>query len=121
MISLLNSEFLKEGSTIDNFLKPDRIVVGVETEKTEKIMKRRHKFLVLNSHPLIFMDIRSAEMINMLQSQCCQKKISFMNDIANLCGIVGADITNVRRRIGSAPKIGNKFIYLELDMEDFAF
>jgi UDPglucose 6-dehydrogenase len=106
-----NPEFLKEGSAVDDFLKPDRIVVGVESEKAEKTMKRLYKPFILNGHPLIFMDVPSAEMTKYAANSMLATKISFMNDIANLCEIVGADITNVRRGIGSDPRIGQKFIY----------
>jgi UDPglucose 6-dehydrogenase len=106
-----NPEFLKEGSAVDDFLKPDRIVIGVENEKAEKIMRRLYKPFVLNNHPLIFMDVPSAEMTKYAANSMLATKISFMNDIANLCEIVGADITNVRRGIGSDPRIGDKFIY----------
>ncbi|MBN1117503.1 MAG: UDP-glucose/GDP-mannose dehydrogenase family protein [Bacteroidales bacterium] len=106
-----NPEFLKEGSAVDDFLRPDRIVVGIENERAEKTMKRLYKPFVLNNHPLIFMDIPSAEMTKYAANSMLATKISFMNDIANLCEIVGADITMVRKGIGSDPRIGNKFIY----------
>jgi UDPglucose 6-dehydrogenase len=106
-----NPEFLKEGSAIDDFLRPDRIVVGIEAEKAEKIMSRLYKPFVLNGHPILFMDIPSAEMTKYAANSMLATKISFMNDIANLCEIVGADISNVRKGIGSDSRIGNKFIY----------
>jgi len=106
-----NPEFLKEGNAVEDFLKPDRIVVGVESEKAEKIMSRLYKPFVLNGHPIIFMDVPSAEMTKYAANAMLATKISFMNDIANLCEIVGADVTNVRRGIGSDSRIGNKFIY----------
>lgn len=106
-----NPEFLKEGSAVDDFLKPDRIVVGIETEKAEKLMNRLYKPFVLNGHPVISMDVPSAEMTKYAANSMLATKISFMNDVANLCEIVGADITNVRRGIGSDPRIGDKFIY----------
>lgn len=106
-----NPEFLKEGSAINDFLKPDRIVVGVETEEAKQVMNRLYKPFVLNGHPLIFMDVPSAEMTKYAANSMLATKISFMNDIANLCEIVGADISNVRQGIGSDPRIGNKFIY----------
>ena len=106
-----NPEFLKEGSAVQDFLKPDRIVIGTESEKAEKIMKRLYKPFVLNGHPIIFMDIPSAEMTKYAANAMLAAKISFMNDIANLCEIVGADVTNVRKGIGSDTRIGNKFIY----------
>ncbi len=106
-----NPEFLKEGSAIDDFMKPDRIVVGVESENAEKIMNKLYRPFVLNGHPIIFMDVPSAEMTKYAANSMLATKISFMNDIANLCDIVGADITNVRRGIGSDSRIGNKFLY----------
>ncbi|MCU4175294.1 UDP-glucose dehydrogenase family protein [Carboxylicivirga sp. N1Y90] len=106
-----NPEFLKEGNAIEDFLKPDRIVVGVESEKAEKIMRRLYKPFVLNGHPILFMDVPSAEMTKYAANAMLATKISFMNDIANLCEIVGADAANVRRGIGSDSRIGNKFIY----------
>jgi UDPglucose 6-dehydrogenase len=106
-----NPEFLKEGSAVDDFLKPDRIIVGIDNERAEKTMKRLYKPFILNNHPLIFMDIPSAEMTKYAANSMLATKISFMNDIANLCEIVGADITMVRKGIGSDPRIGDKFIY----------
>ena len=106
-----NPEFLKEGSAVEDFLRPDRIVVGIESKKAEKILKRLYKPFVLNGHPIIFMDIPSAEMTKYAANAMLATKISFMNDIANLCEIVGADVSNVRRGIGSDTRIGNKFIY----------
>jgi UDPglucose 6-dehydrogenase len=106
-----NPEFLKEGSAIEDFLKPDRIVIGIESEKAERIMQRLYKPFVLNGHPLLFMDIASAEMTKYAANSMLATKISFMNDIANLCEIVGADVNMVRRGIGSDPRIGSKFIY----------
>ncbi len=106
-----NPEFLKEGSAVDDFLKPDRIVIGVESEQAEKIMSRLYKPFLLNGHPLLFMDIPSAEMTKYAANSMLATKISFMNDIANLCEIVGADVNMVRKGIGSDPRIGNKFIY----------
>ncbi|MCT4590923.1 MAG: UDP-glucose/GDP-mannose dehydrogenase family protein [Carboxylicivirga sp.] len=106
-----NPEFLKEGNAIQDFLKPDRIIVGVESEKAEKLMRRLYKPFVLNGHPILFMDIPSAEMTKYAANSMLATKISFMNDIANLCEIVGADVTNVRRGIGSDSRIGDKFIY----------
>jgi len=106
-----NPEFLKEGAAIDDFLKPDRIVVGVDSEKAEDLMKSLYKPFILNGHPLIFMDIVSAEMTKYAANSMLAAKISFINDIANLCEIVGADINEVRKGIGSDSRIGNKFIY----------
>lgn len=106
-----NPEFLKEGSAIEDFLRPDRIVAGTDSERAEKIMHRLYKPFVLNGHPIIMMDIPSAEMTKYAANSMLATKISFMNDIANLCEIVGADVNMVRRGIGSDTRIGNKFIY----------
>ncbi|MGW8122605.1 UDP-glucose dehydrogenase family protein [Roseivirga echinicomitans] len=106
-----NPEFLKEGAAIADFLKPDRIVVGVESEKAEEIMKKLYKPFLLNGHPTIFMDVPSAEMTKYAANSMLATKISFMNDIANLCEIMGADVNMVRKGIGSDNRIGNKFIY----------
>jgi UDPglucose 6-dehydrogenase len=106
-----NPEFLKEGAAVDDFLKPDRIVVGVESERAENIMKRLYKPFTLNGHPVIFMDVPSAEMTKYAANSMLATKISFMNDIANLCEIMGANVNFVRRGIGSDSRIGNKFIY----------
>lgn len=106
-----NPEFLKEGAAVDDFLKPDRIVVGVESEKAENIMKRLYKPFTLNGHPVIFMDVPSAEMTKYAANSMLATKISFMNDIANLCEIVGANVNLVRKGIGSDSRIGKKFIY----------
>lgn len=106
-----NPEFLKEGAAIDDFLKPDRIVIGVESERAEDLMQKVYKPFLLNGHPIIFMDIPSAEMTKYAANSMLATKISFMNDIANLCEIMGADVNMVRKGIGSDPRIGNKFIY----------
>jgi UDPglucose 6-dehydrogenase len=106
-----NPEFLKEGAAIDDFLKPDRIVVGLDSARAEELMKSLYKPFTLNGHPVIFMDIVSAEMTKYAANSMLATKISFMNDIANLCEIVGADINMVRKGIGSDSRIGNKFIY----------
>ena len=106
-----NPEFLKEGAAIDDFLKPDRIVVGLDSPRAEDMMKSLYKPFTLNGHPIIFMDITSAEMTKYAANSILATKISFMNDIANLCELVGADINMVRRGIGSDSRIGNKFIY----------
>ena len=106
-----NPEFLKEGAAIDDFLKPDRIVIGLNSPKAEDLMKSLYKPFTLNGHPIIFMDITSAEMTKYAANSMLATKISFMNDIANLCEIVGADINMVRKGIGSDSRIGNKFIY----------
>ena len=106
-----NPEFLKEGSAVDDFLKPDRIVVGIESAEAEKTMRKLYKPFVLNGHPILFMDIASAEMTKYAANSMLATKISFMNDIANLCELVGADVSQVRKGIGSDARIGNKFIY----------
>ncbi|NHM07406.1 UDP-glucose/GDP-mannose dehydrogenase family protein [Flavobacterium sp. CYK-4] len=106
-----NPEFLKEGAAIDDFLKPDRIVVGTESSRAKELLTNLYKPFTLNGHPIIFMDIVSAEMTKYAANAMLATKISFINDIANLCEIVGADINNVRKGIGSDARIGNKFIY----------
>jgi UDPglucose 6-dehydrogenase len=106
-----NPEFLKEGAAINDFLKPDRIVIGTDSVKAEKYMRRLYKPFLLNGHPIVFMDITSAEMTKYAANSILATKISFMNDIANLCEVVGADINMVRKGIGSDTRIGNKFIY----------
>ena len=106
-----NPEFLKEGSAVDDFLKPDRIVVGVESQEAEKTMRRLYKPFLLNGHPILFMNIVSSEMTKYAANSMLATKISFMNDIANLCEMVGADVSMVRKGIGSDARIGNKFIY----------
>ena len=106
-----NPEFLKEGNAVQDFLRPDRIIVGVDDERSKKIMERLYKPFTLNGHPVIFMDIASAEMTKYAANAMLATKISFMNDIANLCELIGADITLVRKGIGSDSRIGNKFIY----------
>jgi len=106
-----NPEFLKEGNAVDDFLKPDRIVVGTESANAEKVMEKLYKPFLLNGHPIIFMDILSSEMTKYTANAMLATKISFMNDIANLCEIVGADVNSVRKGIGSDVRIGHKFIY----------
>ncbi len=106
-----NPEFLKEGAAIEDFIKPDRIVVGIETKKAEDVMRRLYKPFLLNGHPIIFMDVPSAEMTKYAANAMLATKISFMNDVANLCEIMGADVNQVRKGIGSDPRIGNRFIY----------
>ena len=106
-----NPEFLKEGAATDDFLKPDRIVVGVSSPRAEEVMRKLYKPFLLNGHPIVFMDVPSAEMTKYAANSMLATKISFMNDIANLCEIVGADVNMVRKGIGSDARIGNKFIY----------
>lgn len=106
-----NPEFLKEGAAIDDFMKPDRIVCGVESARAQEVLSRLYQPFTLNGHPVLFMDIPSAEMTKYAANAMLATKISFMNDIANLCEIMGADVNMVRKGIGSDPRIGNKFIY----------
>ena len=106
-----NPEFLKEGNAIDDFMSPDRVVVGVESELAKKLMTKLYKpFMMLNSR-VIFMDIPSAEMTKYAANSMLATRISFMNDIANLCELVGADVNMVRDGIGSDSRIGRKFLY----------
>ncbi|GAB2609319.1 UDP-glucose dehydrogenase family protein [Belliella aquatica] len=106
-----NPEFLKEGAAVEDFMKPDRIVIGVDDERAEEMMKRLYKPFQLNGDRIIFMDIPSAEMTKYTANAMLATKISFMNDIANLCELVGANANMVRKGIGSDPRIGTKFIY----------
>jgi UDPglucose 6-dehydrogenase len=106
-----NPEFLKEGAAVEDFLKPDRIIIGVEDDRAEAILRRLYKPFQLNGDRMIFMDIPSAEMTKYAANAMLATKISFMNDIANLCEKVGANATMVRKGIGSDPRIGTKFIY----------
>ncbi len=106
-----NPEFLKEGAAIEDFLKPDRIVIGVESENAQAILSRLYKPFTLNGHPIIVMDVPSAEMTKYAANAMLATKISFMNDIANLCEIMGANVELVRKGIGSDSRIGKKFIY----------
>jgi len=106
-----NPEFLKEGTAIKDFMGPDRVVVGTESEKAKELMERLYKPFTLNNYRTIYTDISSAEMIKYAANAMLATRISFMNDIANLCRIVGADVNMVRRGIGSDSRIGNKFLY----------
>ncbi|MGE0567927.1 MAG: UDP-glucose/GDP-mannose dehydrogenase family protein [Bacteroidia bacterium] len=106
-----NPEFLKEGAAIEDFMKPDRIVVGTDRPEAEEIMRKLYKPFLMNGHPIIFMDIPSAEMTKYAANAMLATKISFMNDVANLCEIMGADVNMVRKGIGSDGRIGPKFIY----------
>lgn len=106
-----NPEFLKEGAAIEDFMKPDRIVVGVDNPKAEELIRKLYKPFLMNGHPIYFMDIPSAEMTKYAANAMLATKISFMNDIANLCEIMGADVNMVRKGIGSDTRIGTKFIY----------
>ncbi|MEG2856789.1 UDP-glucose dehydrogenase family protein [Bacteroides sp.] len=106
-----NPEFLKEGNAISDFMSPDRVVVGVESERAEKLMSTLYKPFLLNNFRVLFMDIPSAEMTKYAANSMLATRISFMNDIANLCEIVGADVNMVRSGIGSDTRIGRKFLY----------
>lgn len=106
-----NPEFLKEGTAIKDFMSPDRIVIGVNSEKARKIMERLYKPFMINNYRLVVTDISSAEMIKYAANSMLATRISFMNDIANLCELVGADVNMVRKGIGADSRIGNKFLY----------
>lgn len=106
-----NPEFLKEGNAINDFMSPDRVVVGVESERAKEIMSKLYKPFLLNNFRVIFMDIPSAEMTKYAANSMLATRISFMNDIANLCELVGADVNMVRSGIGSDTRIGRKFLY----------
>lgn len=106
-----NPEFLKEGNAIKDFMSPDRVVVGVESEKARSLLTRLYKPFLLNNFRVIFMDIPSAEMTKYAANSMLATRISFMNDIANLCELVGADVNMVRAGIGSDTRIGRKFLY----------
>jgi UDPglucose 6-dehydrogenase len=106
-----NPEFLKEGAAVEDFLKPERIVIGIDNEKTGEIMKRLYMPFVLNNHPILFMDIASAEITKYAANAMLATRISFINELANLCDVLGADINHVRKGIGSDSRIGNKFLY----------
>ena len=106
-----NPEFLKEGNAINDFMSPDRVVVGVDSERAKKLMTKLYKPFLLNNFRVIFMDIPSAEMTKYAANSMLATRISFMNDIANLCERVGADVNMVRSGIGSDTRIGRKFLY----------
>jgi UDPglucose 6-dehydrogenase len=106
-----NPEFLKEGAAIEDFLKPERIVIGIDNGRTMEIMQKLYKPFLLNNHPILFMDIPSAELTKYAANAMLATRISFINEIANLCDLLGADISHVRKGIGSDSRIGNKFIY----------
>lgn len=106
-----NPEFLKEGAAIKDFMSPDRVVVGVESERAKELMTRLYRPFLLNNFRVIFMDVPSAEMTKYAANAMLATRISFMNDIANLCEIVGADVNMVRKGIGSDNRIGNRFLY----------
>ena len=106
-----NPEFLKEGDAIEDFLRPERIVIGVDSDDAEEIMRKLYKPFILNQHPILFMDIASAELTKYAANAMLATRISFINEIANLCDILGADVNLVRKGIGSDSRIGNKFLY----------
>ncbi|HOR40135.1 MAG TPA: UDP-glucose/GDP-mannose dehydrogenase family protein [Paludibacteraceae bacterium] len=106
-----NPEFLKEGAAIKDFMSPDRVVIGVESERAKEVMTKLYRPFLLNNFRVIFMDIPSAEMTKYAANAMLATRISFMNDIANLCELVGADVNMVRKGIGSDARIGNKFLY----------
>lgn len=106
-----NPEFLKEGTAIDDFMSPDRVVVGVESDQAKEVMDRLYKPFTLNNYRIIYTDIPSAEMIKYAANAMLATRISFMNDIANLCDIVGADVNMVRAGIGTDNRIGKNFLY----------
>jgi UDPglucose 6-dehydrogenase len=106
-----NPEFLKEGAAVSDFMKPDRIVAGVNNERSKAVLETLYAPFVLNGHPIHFMDVASAEMTKYAANAMLATKISFMNDIAALCELVGADVNKVRKGIGSDPRIGHRFIY----------
>ena len=106
-----NPEFLKEGAAIDDFMSPDRVVVGVESDRAKEVMDRLYKPFTMNNYRIIYTDIPSAEMIKYAANAMLATRISFMNDIANLCDIVGADVNMVRAGIGADKRIGKKFLY----------
>ncbi len=106
-----NPEFLKEGSAVKDFMYPERIVVGVESERAREVMGRLYKPFTLNGHPVLFMDVPSAEMTKYAANAMLATRISFMNDVANLCEKVGANVEHVRKGMGSDSRIGGKFLY----------
>ena len=106
-----NPEFLKEGSAIKEFMSPDRVVVGVDSERAKDLLTRLYRPLMLKSFRVMFTDIASAEMIKYAANSMLATRISFMNDIANLCEKVGADVNMVRQGIGADSRIGSKFLY----------
>lgn len=106
-----NPEFLKEGTAVEDFLKPDRIIVGVTSERAKDAMQKLYRPFTINGHPILFMDIISSEMTKYAANAMLATKISFMNEMANLCEQVGANVKHVRLGLGSDPRIGDKFIY----------
>lgn len=106
-----NPEFLKEGAAIKDFMAPDRVVVGVESERVRKLMERLYRPFTLNGYPILMMDVPSAEMTKYAANAMLATRISFMNDIANLCERVGANVDNVRKGMGTDSRIGSRFLY----------
>ena len=106
-----NPEFLKEGAAIKDFMAPDRVVVGVESERARKLMERLYRPFTLNGYPILMMDVPSAEMTKYAANAMLARRISFMNDIANLCERVGANVDNVRKGMGTDSRIGSRFLY----------
>ena len=106
-----NPEFLKEGAAVEDFLRPERIIIGVDNEKAGDLMKRLYNPFVLNNHPVLLMDIASAELTKYAANSMLATRISFINELANLCEVLGADISHVRKGIGSDSRIGGKFLY----------
>lgn len=106
-----NPEFLKEGAAIKDFMNPDRVVVGVESERARKLMEKLYKPFTLNGYPILIMDVPSAEMTKYAANAMLATRISFMNDIANLCERVGANVDNVRKGMGTDSRIGSRFLY----------
>ena len=106
-----NPEFLKEGAAIKDFMSPDRVVIGIESQRARRVMERLYRPFLLNNFRVIFMDIASAEMTKYAANAMLATRISFMNDIANLCDAVGTDVNQVRKGIGSDARIGSKFLY----------
>jgi len=106
-----NPEFLKEGSAVEDFLKPQRIIVGIDSERAGDLMKKLYMPFLLNNRTVIFMDIPSAELTKYAANAMLATRISFINEIANLCELLGADVNSVRKGIGSDPRIGNRFLY----------
>lgn len=106
-----NPEFLKEGAAVEDFMRPDRVVVGVESDRAKEIMTRLYRPFMLTNDRMIFTDIPSAEMIKYAANSMLATRISFMNDVANLCELVGADINMVRKGLGTDTRIGQKFLY----------
>ncbi|GAB1416618.1 UDP-glucose/GDP-mannose dehydrogenase family protein [Paludibacter sp.] len=106
-----NPEFLKEGDAVNDFMRPERVIIGVESERAKELLTRLYRPLMLNNFRVMFMDIPSAEMTKYAANAMLATRISFMNDIANLCELMGADVNMVRKGIGSDSRIGNKFLY----------